>query len=195
MTIQSKDVVRFLKRYPVAIAGGALAVVMLAASYFRSDQVNALAQQSKEGEERAQKLQDDIRNGANLAEQYDTITALTTTLESRLVHGSERARNQQYFYRIESETGVKEISLQQTSTGVTAAKGSKSLYTGIGFAISVQGNYHQVLDFLGKIDSGQHFCRLISASVARAGQRGAANAAGTAALVTLTLNLELLGLP
>jgi hypothetical protein len=103
MTLSSKDVAAFLKRYPIAIGCGVLSVILLAGSYVRSDRTVELVKQSKEGEEQGKKILKDIRDGANLAEQYETLAGHTKELESRLVHSSERARNQQYFYRIESE--------------------------------------------------------------------------------------------
>jgi hypothetical protein len=192
MTLLSKDMAAFLKRYPIAIGCGVLSVILLAGSYLRSERMAELAKESKDGEEQAQELLNEIRSGANLAEQFETLTGHIKELESRLVLSSERARNQQYFYRIESETGVKEISLQPGSQSTGPQRGPKPLYAGIGYTSSVQGNYHQVLDFLGRIESGQHFYRLITASISRAGQRGSG---GTATMITLTLNLELLGLP
>jgi hypothetical protein len=193
MTLSSKDVAAFLKRYPIAIGCGVLSVILLAGSYVRSDRTVELVKQSKEGEEQGKKILKDIRDGANLAEQYETLAGHTKELESRLVHSSERARNQQYFYRIESEIGVREISLQPGGARSTGPqKGAKSLYAGIGYTISVQGDYRQILGFLGRMESGPHFYRLVTGSVSRAGQRGSG---GTAALITLTLNLELLGLP
>jgi hypothetical protein len=56
----------------------------------------------------------------------------------------------------------------------------------------VQGDYHQILGFLGHLEAGQQFYRLLSASVSRQGQRGGPDATGA---IALTLNLELLGLP
>jgi hypothetical protein len=192
MTLLSKDMAAFLKRYPIAIGCGVLSVILLAGAYIRSDRTTGLAKQSREGEEQGKKILKEIRDGANLAEQYETLIGHTKELESRLVLSSERARNQQYFYRIESETGVKEISLQPGARSTGPQRGSKTLFAGIGYSISVQGDYHQILDFLGRIESGQHFYRLISGSVSRAGQRSSGSATS---LITLTLNLELLGLP
>jgi hypothetical protein len=193
MTFLSKDLAAFLKRYPIAIGCGLLGVVLFAGSYIRSDRMTELARQAKEGEDQGKRILDEIRSGANLPDQCETLLGHTKELESRLVRASERARNQQHFYRIESETGVKEISLQPGGArGLGAQRGSKTLFSSIGYTISVQGDYRQILDFLGRIESGQHFCRLISASVSQAGQR---NSGGTTAMITLTLNLELLGLP
>lgn len=196
MAFSTRNLVAFLKKHPVAIGCGVLSVALLAASYLRSSRAGELAALLKQKEEEGQKILDNIRSGSNLSEQVGTLTTATKELESRLVRGSERARNQQYFYRIESETGVKEISLQSSSSApVSAAEKQrllKTLYTGIGYTVSVQGDYRQILNFVGRLESGPHFYRLNSGSVSRQGQRGAADK--TAAL-TLTLNLELLGLP
>jgi Tfp pilus assembly protein PilO len=166
--------------------------------YLRTDRVDELSVQSKQIEEQGRKILSEIREATGLPEHYATLNAKTKELESRLVRGSERAHNQQYFYRIESDTGVKELSLQATSgsgdlkKGGDQKKGDKHFYSGIGYTVTVTGNYRQILDFVGRIENGQHFFRLISASVSRQGER---NPAGPASTVSLTLNLELLGLP
>jgi hypothetical protein len=192
MAINSKDLVVLLKKFPIAIGCGLLSLVLLAGSYWRNSRAGELAEQLKQKEVEGQKILDDIRNGANLAEQYDALTATTKDLESRLVRSSERARNQQYFYRLESDTGVKELNLQPTSIAPPPLHGPKPIYTGIGYAISVQGDFRQILDFVSRLESGQHFYRLISGTVTREGVRGAAGSTGG---VTLTLNLNFLGLP
>jgi hypothetical protein len=195
MALTTRNLAAFLKKHPVAIGGGVLSVALLVGSYLRNSRAGELAALLKQNEEQGQKILDNIRSGANLSEQYETLAAATKELESRLVRGTERARNQQYFYRIESETGVKEVSLQPNSPApVSAAEKQRlpKLYTGIGYTVSVQGDYRQILNFMGRLESGPHFCRLISGSVSRQGQRGAADATTA---ITLTLNLELLGLP
>jgi len=192
MAITSQDLVALLKKHPVAISCGALSLILLVGSYLRSSRTSELSEQLKQNEQEGQRILDDIRNGANLAEQYDALMATTKELGSRLVRSGERARNQQYFYRLESDTGVKELSLQTGAVGANQPKGGKTIYTSIGYIISVQGDFHQVLDFISRLESGQHFFRLISATVVREGARGAAP---STAVITLTLNLEFLGLP
>ena len=192
MAITTKDLIAVLKKNPVAIGCGALSLILLAGSYLRSSRASELSEQLKQKEQEGQAILDDIRNGANLAEQYDALTATTKELDSRLVRGSERARNQQYFYRLESDTGVKEINLQPGAVAGPPLRGPKPIYTSIGYAVSVQGNFHQILDFLSGLESGQHFFRLTSATVAREGTRTAVTTTGA---INLTLNLEFLGLP
>ena len=192
MAFTSKDLVVFLKKHPVAIGCGALSLILLAGSYLRNSRVSELSDQLKQNEQEGQRILDDIRNGANLVEQYDALTATTKELDARLVRSSERARNQQYFYRLESDTGVKEFSLQPGAVGAYQPKGAQAIYTSIGYTISVQGDFRQTLDFLSRLESGQHFFRLISGTVTRDGARATP---ATTAAVTLTLNLAFLGLP
>jgi hypothetical protein len=195
MAIGTKNVVAFVKKHPVAIGCGAVSVLLLAGIYLRSAKASELAATLKQKEEEGQRILDNIRGGASLPEQFETLANATKELEERLVRGTERARNQQYFYRIESETGVKELSLQPNPLPLLSAaqqRQPKTLYAGVGYTVSVQGDYRQILDFIGRVESGPHFYRMISASVTRPGQRGAAD---TSNAINLTLNLELLGVP
>ncbi|MFA5058985.1 MAG: hypothetical protein WC485_12790 [Opitutaceae bacterium] len=192
MALTTQDLTAFFKKHPVAIGCGVLSVVLLAGVYIRSSKQGELAAQLKGKEVEGQKILSNIRNGANLAEQFEALTASTKELESRLVRSSERARNQQYFYRIESDTGVKEVNLQPASSNAGPQRGPKTIYTGVGYNVAVVGDYRQILDFVGRLESGPHFYRLISGSVTRQGQRGSPESTPA---VTLTLNLELLGLP
>jgi len=191
MAIETQDVLAFLKKYPVAIGCGVLSIGLLAGSYLRSSTEEDFVAQVKQKDEEGKRIFANITSGTNVGEQLEAIKANTKDLESRLVRGSDRLRNQQYFYRLESDTGVKEVVLQAGAVNTGSAKGPKTLYCGIGYSITVQGSYRQILDFLGRLETGQHFYRLNSASVSRVAQRSAPEATS---LLTLTANLELLGL-
>jgi hypothetical protein len=194
MAFATKDFVLLLKKYPLVISCGVLSVVLLAGSYIRNSRAGELAALAKETDDEERAISSNIKNGTNLPEQFETLSAATKELESRLVRGAERARNQQYFYRIESDTGVKELSLQANAPGRAQLRGPKTLYTGISYTIAVQGDYRQILNFIGRLESGPLFYRLLSSSVSQ--QRGAsAKEQRGASTINLTLTLELLGLP
>jgi hypothetical protein len=156
----------------------------------RSSRASERGDQLKEVEAQAQKILAEVHNAANLDEQYAAVTAATKELESRLMRRSERARNQGYFYELEMETGVKEISLQPGSPN--ARMDGTHIFDRIEFAITVQGEYRQILDFVGRLESGQHFCHVTSAALSR---QEATNAAAPGSVVNLMLNVQLLGLP
>jgi hypothetical protein len=194
MAFATKDFVLLLKKYPLVISCGVLSVVLLAGSYIRNSRAGELAALAKETDDEERAISSNIKNGTNLPEQFETLSAATKELESRLVRGAERARNQQYFYRIESDTGVKELSLQANAPGRAQLRGPKTLYTGISYTIAVQGDYRQILNFIGRLESGPLFYRLISSSVAQQRSASMKEPRGTFT-INLTLTLELLGLP
>jgi hypothetical protein len=134
----------------------------------------------------AQNTLSDVENSANLIEQYAALSKAAKELDSRLVRSVERPRNQQFFYALESETGMKEIGLQQGGANFRNGVG------GLGFSITVEGDFHQILDFVGHLESGQHFYRLISASLSR---QGPSNPSASRTMINLMLNIELLGSP
>ena len=196
MAFTTQDFVVILKKYPLVISCGVLSVGLLAGSYIRNARAGALSALLKEKDDQGTAILNNIKNGTNLPEQFETLSAATKELESRLVRGAERARNQQYFYRIESDTGVKELSLQANAPSRAQPRGPKPLYTGVSYTIAVQGDYRQILNFIGRLESGSLFYRLVSGSVSHQEVRGAAaKEPRGAATINLTLTLELLGLP
>jgi Tfp pilus assembly protein PilO len=190
MKLTLKDVVEFLKRYPIGVTCAGLSVIVLIGYYIRNNRAGELGPQLAEVETQAQKILGDVENSANLTEQFATLVKATKELDSRLVRSTERPRNQQYFYVLESETGVKEMSLQPTNAEVNKKAGDFSY--GIGYSITVEGDYRQILDFVGRLESGQHFYRLVSATVSRHGE---VNSLAAGSTISLALNIELLGLP
>lgn len=190
MAFRIQNLTAYFKKYPLAVSCGVLSVALIAGLFVRSAQAGNLAALLKQKEQEGQRILDNVRDGSNLAEQVDTLAAAVRELESRLIRGSERAANLQYFYRLESDTGVKEINLQPAAAAPVRGA-PKTLYTGVGFTVSVQGDYRQILSFIGRLESGPHFYRLNRGALIRS----RSNAPGNPGALTLTLNLELLGLP
>jgi hypothetical protein len=188
MTVTLKDASDFVKRFPLGVGCGLVAAVMLGGFYFRSDRADEASAQLKQFEEDGRKIDGAIGNAASLPEQYTALGADTRQLEARLLNGTEHAHNQRYFYQLEADTGVKEISLESNSSPPNSMKGDKHYYGGIAYSVTVEGDYRQILDFVGRLESGQYFYRLSSASVSRRGDR-------ISSKISLTLNIELLGLP
>lgn len=113
--------------------------------------------------------------------------AANKEIDSRLVRGSQIAINTQFFYKLSSETGVKLNDFRQAPPG-PAAKGGKAVFTPISFTVSTSGSLAQLIDFLNRLESGVHYCRILTATVA-------APSGNRSGPLTMTLNLELLGQP
>jgi hypothetical protein len=188
----AEQIVASLKANPISVACGALALTLGVGIYLRSERVPEseaiLEQKTTLGE----RIDANLKNGVQLAEQFAALSAARQQIEARLIHPDEIAKNLQFFYKLEAETGVKLIDLRQNviPTGKAAAKG-KTAYAGVGYAVTVRGDYARLLDFLRRLESNQRYCRIMSASVAVGGttdkDRGGE--------LTLSLNLELLGQP
>src|SRR5258708_18402494 len=160
--MKSSDILPFLKRRPLQVVCGVVAILFAASIYFRSGKLEEnqtlLDTKSAEGE----KISANIKNGAGLKEQLEGLTAATAQIESRLIQAGSLGLNLQFFYRLEAETGVKYVDLRQQSTPILG-KGAKTNYIAVPFAVTVQGTFQQVFDFLGRLESGSHFFHLKSA--------------------------------
>jgi hypothetical protein len=150
------------------------------AIFIRSDAIpeaNALLD-AKSSEARRYDL--NLANSTQLKEQYDAIVEATKEIQSRLIRPQQLGINQQYFYRLESEHGVKLTELRQDPR--TQSKGQ---FISVGFSLTVQGDFPSVIGFLQGLEQGAHYCRVLNAVCSGDGSGP----------VTLVINLELLGQP
>ncbi|MEO7600309.1 MAG: hypothetical protein ABIV50_15350 [Opitutus sp.] len=130
----------------------------------------------------AERLAANVRDGAQLPEQVNALTAAGAKIQARMIKASQLANNLQYFYRLENESGVELLDVRQTTSGTKNAAG------GVGFAVSVKGDYPTLLGYLRRLEGGPNYCRIVSTSIA-------APTPDRSGLLTLSLNLELLGQP
>jgi hypothetical protein len=183
----SADLTAMLKKHPVGVASALVAIACGVMLYLKSGDVAASQAENEARSTEAAKMIANVRNSANLAEQVADIQAQRKELEGRLMKAGQLAVNLQYFYKLETETEVKLADVRQGSL----ARNGRGQYTGVPFSVIVEGTYPQIVNFLGRLQSGRHFCRINSANFTKA---SGSNAPG-AADMTLSLNLELLGQP
>lgn len=176
----------FIKRNPISFGCGVLSVLMAVALYLRGDEIPGaeaeLGLKTGDGD----RIGLNIKYSAQLKEHADTIAAATKDIEARLIRTTQLGTNTQYFYKLEGDTGVKIIDLRQITA--PAAKSAKGEYVPVPFAVSVQGSLPQILEFLRQLETGAHYCRVLTASFS--GVSANRNSA-----LTLGLSLELLGRP
>jgi len=172
-----------VKKNPISVGCAVVAVGLIAAIYFRSDQIPVANAELDQKSEEAERYALNIKNAEELKAQYDTIVAATKEIDARLIHANQLGPNSQFFYKLESETGVKMISFNPTSV----AK-AKSLYMPVGFSVTLQGTFDQLLQYLHVLESGAHYCRVQNASLS-------GNSGSRTMPLTMVLSLDLLGLP
>ena len=185
----SADLIATVKKQPIGFACGALCVICAALLYVRGSKIeeNQAEYEAKSAE--AAKILANVRFSDKLPEQVTEIQAATKDLETRLIRSGQLAVNLQYFYKLEAENEVKLTDIRQG----TPAKGGKLLYMGIPYSVGVSGSYKQVVAFLQRLENGPHFCRFLTLSITKGG--GSGTGPDSASSMTVTLSIELLGLP
>jgi len=189
MAISKEQVIAFVKKNPIGFGCGALCLALAVAMYYRADLVPASEAELEQQSSEAERLASNLNNSAQLQEQLDAMIAADKQVEARLVHPGDLAKNQQYFFKLEAETGTK-IDCRQNP--LPADKDRKTIYLSVPYSVTVQGDYSQVLSCLRRLENGISYCRVLSATLT-AGGAGAGDAANVP--LTLVLNLELLGQP
>lgn len=183
------DLVAFIRKNPIVCGCGLFAVLLAVLTYFRSEALPLKAAELEDKATEGTRLANNVRYGAQLAEQLAALTAAGKAVDGHIVRSAELANNLQYFYRLEADTGAKIIELRQNPSPPSSQKSApKSTYVGISFTVSLRGEYPVILDFLRRLENGQHYCRVTSASVAPVGP-------DRATPLKLALGLELLGQP
>jgi hypothetical protein len=178
MSIDARTLTAVVKKYPIPVISAIIAVVLVVVLYLRSDlSVIQQAQLDKFTAE-GKLYRTNVSNSAQLEEQIDFMVQANAAVRARALNASGLAENLQYFYRLESEVGIKYRDLRP------AGKGKGSTYVPLSYIVSFEGTFTQVITYLKHLEQGAYFCRITGASLS-----------GGADKVTINLNLDVLGLP
>lgn len=180
MSIDTKIIVARGKKYPVLVVCVGLSIAFSLLLYLRSD---LSAQQQAELDRltaEGKRYRDNVSNSSQLQEQLDFMIQANQAVKTRALNPDGLAENLQYFYRLESETGVKYRDLRP---GAKAVAAKDATYVPISYAVNVDGTYAQVITYLKHLEQGAYFCRITSASASGSGANASAN-----------INLDLLGI-
>lgn len=183
-----EPLVATLKANPISVACGALALTLGVGIYLRSSRVPESEALLDEKASLGERIDANLKNGVQLAEQYSAIATSRKEIEARLIHPDELAKNLQFFYKLEADTGTKLVDLRQNNLSGKPGK-AKMFYTPVGYAVIVRGEYSRVLDLLRRLESGQRFCRINTINVTVGGSSDKERGGD----LTLNISLELLG--
>ncbi len=188
------DLLALIKKHPTGFGALLICVICGALIYFRGSEIAERGGLSDEKAAEAAKVQTNVANAANLSEQTQALQSAGKELESRLVRPTQIALNLQYFYRMESDTGVKILDVRQNYNPAAraATRGLATAYVPVPYVVSVQGTFAQTLLFLKKIEAGRHITRFSSVSFTKA---GGSDSGETSNMMTLSINVDLLGQP
>ncbi len=188
------DLMVLIKKHPTGF--GALLVCLICGGliYYRGGEISARIRAGDEKAQEASTVLSNVSNSVNLPEQTEALQAAAKELESRLVRPTSIALNLQYFYKMESEAGVKILDVRQNYNPNARAnvRGPATAFVPVPYVVSVQGTFGQTLLFLKKIEAGQHITRFSNVTFTKAGGSDSGDGLD---LMTLSLNVDILGQP
>lgn len=183
MSANASAIVTWAKKYPILLVCIFLCLIMGAFIFMRSGAVGQLQADLDTVTGEVKRYSGNISNSAQLNEQTDFLRKANEAVKARTLSSESLAINLQYFYRLESETGVKYIDLRPGGNAPRAgAKQPATEYVPLSYLVTIQGTYDQVLTYLRHIEAGGYFARVNTAS-----------ASGSGSTLTVNLNLDLLG--
>lgn len=190
--ISNDALIGWIRGNPVIMGSLVLSAALGGGIYYRSsarpEAEQLIEQKSAEG----RRLAFNVKNSAQLPDHLAAMSAAIAEIEPRLVRGDELAKNLQYFYKLEAETGTKLLDLRRSgnaSVALPAPKGAaKPSFSAIPFTLSVEGDYPSLLEFLRRLETGVHFSRTTLASMSVIGPERSGH-------LSLQLSVELLGQP
>jgi hypothetical protein len=191
------DLLALIKKQPIAFACAFVALACGVLFYFRSDALDEARQHFEAKDTEAKKMEVNVRHLAGLPEDTAQVQEAGRQFESRLVRAGQLATNLQFFYRIESETGVKLLDVRQNPIPPPKAGSPRTAYSPVPFALSVQGTFSQIYSFLRQLETGPNFSRFTQVTLSKVDPltAAAANPSAPAGLMSANLQIELLGTP
>ncbi len=190
--MKGQQLVAFLKKNPLSSVCVALSLVAALWIFYRGDALATAEAELAEKTALSERYATNLNYSSQLKENYEMVVAANQDIEARFVRVSQLAQNLQYFYKLETDTGVKMTVNQLTQQGLATTAAKQALLP-VAFSVSVQGDYTSVVEFLRRVENGTHFSRVLSCTLGAGGVAGVDT--GQARSMTLGLSLELLGLP
>jgi hypothetical protein len=186
--MSNEALIALVKKNPVGVLCALLSLALFGGWYYRSGDVPDTEQVLQQKSAEAERYSANLSNASQLKEQFDLLVAANKEIDSRLLHARDSVSNIQYFYKLEKESGVKLTSdPRQAPISSQKKDAAKGACQPLAFSVSVQGDLTQVLNFLGRLESGAHYCRVLGFTCTAPQVRSQP--------LSVSMNLELLGLP
>ena len=110
-----------------------------------------------------------LKNGATFEEDISSLEKILENVDGRLFDPKELAGNYNYFFQIESQTGVKLRNLQQFNISPVNANRTQNqggeFYSSLRYEMGVSGTYAQILNFLRAVEGGESLYKLNRMSI------------------------------
>ena len=181
MKIDSQVLIGALRKYSVLSVAVLICIPLAAVCFYRFDAIIEQQAELEKVQAVSSLYRANVVNASQLQQQVDFLVQAKAAIAKRAFRTESLPLNLQYFYKLETDVGVKYLNLNPTGRAAAASKSGG--YIPLNFSVSVQGSFHQIITYLRCLEQGAYFCRINSASVLSSGST-----------VTLNLDLDLLAI-
>jgi len=182
----------FVRKNPVLITCVSIILILSVYYGFRYSANPEAEERLSLVNEEADRLALNLKNSAQLAEQMASLEESMGLINAKLMQSTALALNQQYFYKLVSDTGTKLLELRQGTVLPNAKK--ENGFVPIPFVVSVQGEYPKVMAFLQNLESGSYILRIVTVNIAPVPGTSLYEDSGTE-MINMSISLEVLGVP
>ena len=175
--------------YPVASVCLLVGIVGIATGVWRQSVIAEIQADAEAKEAEANVFAQNLRNAQRLEDDLAQLRQLNESIAARTIDPDDLAGNQQFFYQIEADSGVKILELRKGAAVSSSGKKTPPVNSPIAYTVSIEGPFARLLAFVRNIEGGAKIARITSAMVA-----SPRNAVGNPeAVLTMSVELELLG--
>jgi hypothetical protein len=196
--MNSQLIITKCKSYPIAAVSVVVTIILILVINLRGMGHAELQNRYDEANRGWIRMEENLfKNSVNLETHLETAETITQDVRERLIRPSQLAQNYQYFYRLESSTGVKINNLQQQPSAPRppaengarrGAPAPEPLFSQVGYTMSLTGSFNGVLNFLHALENGPHFYQLKNFTLQRGGEADTRE-------ISVTMIFDLLGQP
>ena len=160
--------VEFVRKKLILTISGLILVVCASVYLLHMDKKADLDSEIEQLDIRMSAVLKNMKNSAGLEEDLVAVSELIEQLDTRLFDPLELATNYNYFYKIESNTGVslsglKQLEVKESETNKSKRrmpKSTKNSYQKIRYHMNATGEYGQIVNFMRELEGGSSFYRL-----------------------------------
>ena len=177
------------KEYRVLVIGVVTSILLAGVYFFRTGPATELQSQFDELTNEVQLLQDNARNGGELAQNLEKVKQYTELMDGRFI-SQNLADIHDVFYTLERESGVSLEGFQRPEmlSEPIKPKANEVEYQPLSMAVTISGTFKNVLKFVHSLENSPLLYRYSALMISARPRTPEIDA------VSLTLNLELLSL-
>lgn len=176
------DLIALLRRYIFSAVCCVLSLLLIAAIWILHEDLDTLETLNRERTQEGQAMLSTLVTGPLIRQELAHAHETVQRIESNLIIESKLEDNVGYFYRIQSRTKAKVVSLRQQSSSTAS---DNSDYKVVPFTLHLSGSYEQISSYLIALETGPKLVQVRSFSFKQL--------ESTAGTLALNLEINLLG--